>query len=63
MWFKNLYIYRFTKPFELSPEEISEQLTEFEFQPFRCSALRCSKRSSLTFETVKIPSSPATIAT
>ena len=33
MWFKNLYIYRFTKPFELSPEEISEQLTEFEFQP------------------------------
>jgi recombination associated protein RdgC len=33
MWFKNLYIYRFTKPFELTPEEISEQLTEFEFQP------------------------------
>ena len=33
MWFKNLYIYRFTKPFELSPDEISEQLAEFEFQP------------------------------
>ncbi|MBL4827352.1 MAG: recombination-associated protein RdgC [Spongiibacteraceae bacterium] len=31
MWFKNLQVYRFTKPFELSPEELSAQLAEREF--------------------------------
>ena len=33
MWFKNLQVYRFTKPFELSPEELAEQLEEHAFQP------------------------------
>ncbi len=33
MWFKNLQIYRFTKPFELSPEELSDKLAEDAFQP------------------------------
>ena len=33
MWFKNLQVYRFTKPFELSPEELAQQLSEQAFQP------------------------------
>ncbi|ARN74930.1 recombination-associated protein RdgC [Oceanicoccus sagamiensis] len=33
MWFKNLQVYRFTKPFDLSPEALSEQLEEYAFQP------------------------------
>lgn len=33
MWFKNLQVYRFTKPFELSPEELAEQLEPKSFQP------------------------------
>lgn len=33
MWFKSLLIYRFTKPFTLSPEEIHEKLGEREFSP------------------------------
>ncbi|MFT5692266.1 MAG: recombination associated protein RdgC [Oceanicoccus sp.] len=33
MWFKNLQIYRFTKPFNLSPEELSDRLEEHSFQP------------------------------
>jgi len=32
MWFKNLQVYRFTKPLGLSPEELSEKLSEHEFQ-------------------------------
>ncbi len=37
MWFKNLHLYRLTKPFELSPEELHEQLTQKPFQP--CAAI------------------------
>lgn len=33
MWFKSLLIYRFTKPFELSPEQVHEMLSEREFKP------------------------------
>lgn len=33
MWFKNLRIYRLTKGFGLSPEQLGEQLGPFEFQP------------------------------
>ena len=33
MWFKNLQLYRFTKPFTLSPEELSEQLATKAFKP------------------------------
>ena len=33
MWFKNLQLYRFTKPFELTPEALSEQLAEHSFVP------------------------------
>lgn len=33
MWFKNLQVYRFTKPFELTAEQLSEQLEQHSFQP------------------------------
>lgn len=33
MWFKNIRLYRFTKPFELTPEELEEKLAEHTFQP------------------------------
>ncbi|MEH6548921.1 MAG: recombination-associated protein RdgC [Pseudomonadales bacterium] len=33
MWFKNLQIYRFSKPFEFSPEQLAEKLAEHEFVP------------------------------
>jgi recombination associated protein RdgC len=33
MWFKNLLVYRFTKPFELEPQELAEKLQERAFQP------------------------------
>jgi len=33
MWFKNLQVYRFTKPFTLAAEELSETLAEKAFQP------------------------------
>lgn len=33
MWFKNLRIFRLTKPFEHSPEELHDLLAPFEFQP------------------------------
>lgn len=33
MWFKNLQVYRFTKPFELSAEQLDEQLQQHSFQP------------------------------
>jgi len=33
MWFKNLQVYRFTKPFSLSAEQLSEKLAENVFTP------------------------------
>jgi len=33
MWFKNIRLYRFTKPFELTPEELEEKLAEHIFHP------------------------------
>ncbi|GAB3381381.1 recombination-associated protein RdgC [Spongiibacter taiwanensis] len=33
MWFKNLLIYRFTRPFEMTPEQIQEKLVAREFAP------------------------------
>ena len=33
MWFKNLQLYRFTKPFELTSEMLSEQLAQQRFEP------------------------------
>lgn len=33
MWFKNLQVYRFTKPFTISPEDLADKLSEREFQP------------------------------
>jgi recombination associated protein RdgC len=33
MWFKNLQLYRFTKPFELTPETLGQQLEEHSFVP------------------------------
>ena len=33
MWFKNLRIYRFTKPFEMGAEELQSQLAEKAFHP------------------------------
>lgn len=33
MWFKNLLVYRFTKPFTLAPEVLAEHLAEQAFQP------------------------------
>ncbi len=33
MWFKNLYLYRFSTPFSLSAEDLGEQLSSKEFRP------------------------------
>lgn len=33
MWFKNIQVYRFTKPLELGAEEIAELLQQYEFTP------------------------------
>jgi recombination associated protein RdgC len=33
MWFKNLRAYRLTQPFDLSPEQLAEQLEEHSFTP------------------------------
>jgi len=33
MWFKNLQLYRFTKPFELDPETLGQRLEEHSFVP------------------------------
>ncbi len=41
MWFKNLQVYRFTKPFTQSPESLSEQLQAYPFQP--CGSQDTSK--------------------
>lgn len=40
MWFKNLKIYRFTKPFTLSPEQLEQQLAEKSFHP--CASTQAS---------------------
>ncbi len=37
MWFRNLCLYRLTKTFELSPEQLHEQLIQKSFQP--CAAI------------------------
>lgn len=41
MWFKNLQIYRFTRPFELSAEELEKQLASVTFSP--CGSQDMSK--------------------
>lgn len=41
MWFKNLRAYRLTSPFELSPEQLGEQLSQRAFQP-------CAKSQALS---------------
>ena len=33
MWFKNIRLYCFTKPFELSPEDLESRLRKKHFQP------------------------------
>lgn len=33
MWFRNARVFRFTKPFEISPEQLEEQLQEGVFKP------------------------------
>ena len=33
MWFKNIYCYRFTKPFDVSAEELAEKLESMPFNP------------------------------
>ena len=41
MWFKNLVFYRFTRPFELSAEALTEQLEQHRFGP--CSSQEISR--------------------
>ena len=41
MWFKNLQVYRFSKPFELSSETLNEQLSQHSFVP--CSSQETSR--------------------
>ena len=41
MWFKNLRAYRLTSPFDLSPEQLGEKLSQREFQP-------CAKSQALS---------------
>ena len=36
IWFKNILVYRFSKPFEINPEAIEKSLNEFRFTP--CSS-------------------------
>jgi recombination associated protein RdgC len=33
MWFKNILIYRFTKPFQLNPQQLEDQLNASPFEP------------------------------
>ncbi len=40
MWFKNLKIYRFSKPFSIASEQLETQLTEKSFQP--CASTQAS---------------------
>jgi len=42
MWFKNIRLYRFTKPFDLSPEALEEKLAAHRFQP-------CSKHDKAKY--------------
>ena len=42
MWFKNIRLYRFTKPFDLSPETLEEKLAAHRFQP-------CSKHDKAKY--------------
>lgn len=42
MWFKNLRVYRLTKPFELSAQALAEALSEKPFQP-------CGKQDTLQY--------------
>ena len=46
MWFKNQLIYRFTKPFELTPEQVEERLHDQAFKP-------CSSQEPSTLGWVK----------
>lgn len=39
MWFKNLQIYRFTRPFELTVEQLETQLEACAFTPDRKSVV------------------------
>ncbi|GAB5498363.1 MAG: recombination-associated protein RdgC [Pseudohongiellaceae bacterium] len=41
MWFKNLRLYRLTKDFSLTAEQLAEQLAQFQFQP--CSSYEKSR--------------------
>jgi recombination associated protein RdgC len=41
MWFKNLQVYRFTKPFELDAETLGQQLAQQQFQP--CASQELSR--------------------
>lgn len=41
MWFKNIRLYQFTRPFALSAEELEEKLSGFVFQP--CSSFERSR--------------------
>ena len=41
MWFKNLRAYRLTSPFDLSPEQLGQQLQQRSFQP-------CAKSQALS---------------
>lgn len=41
MWFKNIRLYQFTRPFTLSADELEQKLSEFVFQP--CSSFERSR--------------------
>ncbi|GLS82956.1 recombination-associated protein RdgC [Paraferrimonas haliotis] len=41
MWFKNLLVFKFKKPFQLSDEQLEQKLQDFAFQP--CSSQDISK--------------------
>lgn len=41
MWFKNIRLYQFTRPFELTADELDKKLAGFEFQP--CSSFERSR--------------------
>lgn len=41
MWFKNIRLYRFTQPFELTAEQLEDKLREQEFQP--CASFERSR--------------------
>ena len=41
MWFKNIRLYQFTRPFEMSADELDQKMSEFVFQP--CSSVERSR--------------------